>query len=44
VWPLVASGDVRPVIHERFPLADAGRAHEAMAASSHIGKLLLTVR
>jgi len=44
VWPLVAAGTVRPVIHERFPLADAGRAHEVLESSAHIGKLLLTVR
>jgi putative PIG3 family NAD(P)H quinone oxidoreductase len=44
VWPLVAAGTVRPVVHERFALADAGRAHATMEASTHVGKLLLTVR
>ncbi|WP_432485786.1 NAD(P)H-quinone oxidoreductase [Kineococcus esterisolvens] len=42
VWPLVADGAVRPVVHERFALADAARAHEVMEGSSHVGKLLLT--
>lgn len=43
VWPLVESGTVRPVIHRRFPLADAAQAHRVMEGSSHIGKLLLDV-
>ena len=42
VWPLVADGAVRPVVHERFALQDAARAHEVMEGSSHVGKLLLT--
>jgi putative PIG3 family NAD(P)H quinone oxidoreductase len=41
VWPLIESGDVRPVIHSRRPLADAAAAHREMEASSHIGKMLL---
>jgi NADPH:quinone reductase-like Zn-dependent oxidoreductase len=43
VWPLLASGRVRPVIHATFPLADAWRAHELMESSNHIGKIVLTV-
>ncbi|MEO7753821.1 MAG: NAD(P)H-quinone oxidoreductase [Terracoccus sp.] len=42
VWPLVESGEVRPVIHSRHPLADAAEAHREMEASGHIGKILLT--
>lgn len=41
VWPLVTSGQIVPVIDNRYPLADAGRAHERMESSEHIGKLLL---
>ncbi|WP_432543267.1 NAD(P)H-quinone oxidoreductase [Kineococcus sp. SYSU DK002] len=41
VWPLVADGAVRPVVHERFALADAARAHEVLEGSAHVGKLLL---
>ncbi len=44
VWPLVEAGRVTPVIHARFPLAQAARAHRALEQSSHIGKILLDVR
>lgn len=42
VWPLLEAGTVRPVIHSIFPLAQAGRAHELMESSLHIGKIVLT--
>jgi len=42
VWPLVAEGKVKAVVHERVPLAEVARAHQAMDDSSHIGKILLT--
>jgi NADPH:quinone reductase-like Zn-dependent oxidoreductase len=41
VWPLVASGQVKPVVSGTFPLEQAGRAHAVMEGSTHIGKLLL---
>ena len=43
VWPLVASGAVRPVVHATLPLAEAGRAHQLLADSSHVGKVLLAL-
>jgi putative PIG3 family NAD(P)H quinone oxidoreductase len=42
VWPLVASGRVRPVVQSRHSLADAAQAHRELEASGHIGKVLLT--
>ena len=41
VWPLVADGRVRPVIHSRHPLSDASAAHAELESSTHIGKILL---
>jgi NADPH2:quinone reductase len=41
VWPLIAAGRIRPVIHQRFPLAEAAAAHSLMESSSHIGKIVL---
>jgi putative PIG3 family NAD(P)H quinone oxidoreductase len=43
VWPLVATGKVRPVMDKTFPLADAAAAHARMESSQHIGKIVLTV-
>lgn len=42
VWPLIAQGKVRPVIHATFPLEEAAKAHALMESSKHIGKILLT--
>ena len=43
VWPLVASGVIRPVVWTRLPLASAGEAHQVLADSRHVGKVLLTL-
>ncbi|PYM11092.1 MAG: NAD(P)H-quinone oxidoreductase [Verrucomicrobia bacterium] len=43
VWPLIESGQVRPVIHATFPLASAAEAHQLMETGSHIGKIILRV-
>jgi putative PIG3 family NAD(P)H quinone oxidoreductase len=40
VWPLLGSR-IRPVIDRVFPLDQAGQAHEYMAKTGHIGKILL---
>jgi putative PIG3 family NAD(P)H quinone oxidoreductase len=44
VWPLFASGKLKPVIHRVFPLAEAAEAHRLMESSAHIGKIMLDVR
>lgn len=41
VWPWLESGQVRPLIQSRHPLAEAAAAHREMEASQHIGKILL---
>jgi len=43
VWPLFESRRLKPVIHARFPLADAAGAHRLMESDVHIGKIILTV-
>lgn len=43
VWPLLASGQIKPVIHSTFALTDAAKAHQLMESSQHIGKIILTV-
>jgi NADPH:quinone reductase len=43
VWPLIETGQVRPIIDTTFPLADAAGAHRAMEAGTHIGKIVLTL-
>jgi putative PIG3 family NAD(P)H quinone oxidoreductase len=42
VWPLVADGTVRTLVHTTLPLAEAPEAHRIMEASSHSGKIVLT--
>lgn len=43
VWPLLAAGAVRPIVHSRFPLVDAAGAHRLMESSEHVGKIVLEV-
>ncbi|WP_127544155.1 NAD(P)H-quinone oxidoreductase [Actinoplanes sp. OR16] len=42
VWPLVAAGLVKPIIHSTFPLAEAAEAQRLMESSEHLGKIVLT--
>jgi putative PIG3 family NAD(P)H quinone oxidoreductase len=42
VWPLVADGSVRTLVHTSLPLEQAGEGHRIMEASDHVGKILLT--
>ncbi len=43
VWPLLASGKVKPVIYKTFPLAQASQAHALMESSAHVGKIMLAL-
>jgi NADPH:quinone reductase len=43
VLPLIAAGQVRPLIDSTFPLVQAAAAHARMETSTHIGKIVLTV-
>jgi NADPH2:quinone reductase len=41
VWPWLATGRVKCVIHQVFPAAQAAQAHALMESNQHIGKLVL---
>lgn len=41
VWPLVADGSIRPMVHATLPLEKAGEAHALMESGEHSGKILL---
>ncbi|MFC8506554.1 zinc-binding alcohol dehydrogenase family protein [Streptomyces sp. NPDC057411] len=41
LWALHASGRLRPAIHARVPLAEAGRAHAIIERRENLGKVVL---
>ena len=41
VWPLIAKGEIAPVVHGTFSLAEVAEAHRLMESSQHIGKIIL---
>ncbi|MBO9553532.1 NAD(P)H-quinone oxidoreductase [Cellulomonas sp.] len=41
VWPLVASGEVRPVVHARLPFDRAADAHRLLESGEAFGKVVL---
>ena len=43
VWPLLESGQVKPIIHTVLPLREASAGHQLMESSQHIGKIMLRV-
>jgi putative PIG3 family NAD(P)H quinone oxidoreductase len=43
VWPMVADGRVRPVVHATLPMDRAAEAHRLLEAGGVVGKLLLAV-
>lgn len=43
VWPMVASGAVKPFVDRTFPLDDAAEAHTYFDSGEHVGKILLTL-
>ncbi|SHE69363.1 NAD(P)H-quinone oxidoreductase [Streptoalloteichus hindustanus] len=44
LWPLVADGRVRPIVHATMPVQEATRAHQMMEDGGVLGKIILTVR
>lgn len=43
IWPLIESGNIKPVIAKVFPLEDVVNAHKLMESNQHIGKIVLKV-
>ncbi len=41
VWPLIAAGRLRPLIHAEYPLSQAAEAHRALEGGDHVGKIVL---
>lgn len=44
VWPLIASGAIRPIVDRSLPMALAAQAHRVVEGSEHVGKVLLVAR
>lgn len=42
VWPLIAAGQVKPIVDRTLPLSEAAHGHRVVEESGHIGKVLLT--
>jgi len=42
VWPLVAEGRVKALVHATFALGEVAQAHDLMESGAHTGKILLT--
>lgn len=40
----LAAGEIRPILHQVFPLEEAPAAHRMLQASTHFGKVVLAVR
>jgi putative PIG3 family NAD(P)H quinone oxidoreductase len=43
VWPLVAAGQVKPVIDTVLPLTEAAAAHRLLEDGGHVGKIMLSI-
>ncbi len=43
VWPALASGAIKVVVEETFPLPQAQQAHELVAGNNTVGKVVLTL-
>ncbi len=42
-WPLLRSGELKPIIDTQFPIENAQQAHEYVRQNKNIGKVILTV-
>jgi NADPH2:quinone reductase len=42
IWPLLASGQIKPVIYKTFTMGQAAEAHSLMESSEHMGKIVIS--
>jgi NADPH2:quinone reductase len=42
IWPLIANGEIKAIVHDVFPADKAADAHRLMESSTHIGKIVLS--
>jgi NADPH2:quinone reductase len=42
IWPFLASGKIKPVVHSVFPAGKAAEAHQLMESGEHMGKIVLS--
>ncbi|MBD1392483.1 NAD(P)H-quinone oxidoreductase [Mucilaginibacter sp. ZB1P21] len=42
IWPLLASGEIKPVIYKVFPANETAKAHALIESSDHMGKIVLS--
>ena len=42
-WPLLRTGELKPIIDCTFPIQDAQKAHEYVGQNKNIGKVILTI-
>lgn len=43
VWPLIAAGEISPIIETVIPIADAQSAHDLIESNTTVGKVILAV-
>lgn len=43
IWPLISTGQIKPVIHSVFKFEDAAKAHNLMETNRHMGKIIIEV-
>ncbi|PKF33503.1 NAD(P)H-quinone oxidoreductase [Acinetobacter proteolyticus] len=44
VWPLIAKGQLKPLLYQAFDLEDAQQAHTLLQQGEHVGKLALIIK
>lgn len=43
IWPLFSASELKPIIHQVFPVADVAEAHALMESNVSVGKIMLEI-